>query len=121
MSAEAERALQEYERLRAEVATLRAEVAEHRAARGIEAPAPWRRSEEALWERAGSDRRVVGEDGEVFPDDCPDGHLFVWDQSPGPWLWRWYSYRNEQLAMGEAATCTGALAAAEAALAGGGT
>lgn len=109
------------EALIAEVEELRAECAEHRAARGIEAPAGWQRSAEALWERAASDRREVDEEGVPYPNECPDGWLVVeeWHepQPDGAWRWAWYVGGGAVRADGAAATCLGAIAAAEAALA----
>jgi hypothetical protein len=103
------------EALIAELEELRAEVAEHRAARGIEAPAGWQRSEEALWERAASERRYT--DGDEVYDECPDGWLLVGEEEPEPWGWRWILPGGSVRAEGTEATCLQALAAAEAALA----
>lgn len=89
-----------------DIAWLLAEVREHRAARGLEAPAPWRRcsNDEAMWERPC---------GEVEPEygECPDGCLMVWLDG----LWEWWRL-GERVAFGAESSVIGAIGAAEAAL-----
>jgi hypothetical protein len=73
-----------------ELSRQRAECAELLARFGVQAPAPWVRSAEALWERPASEARAWDEDGIEY-DECPDGHLLV--TADGAWAW----WRNAEL------------------------
>lgn len=90
-----------------------AEVAELRAARGIEAPAPWRPSTSgALWERPC---------GPVVDGECADGWIVLMDYGDStrpPWHWAWWLDGGKVKAEGWADTVLGAITAADAALEG---
>jgi hypothetical protein len=92
-----------------ELARQRAELSELKAKLGLEAPAPWVRSAEALWERPATEARYPAEDG-VDNDECPDGGLLV--NADGMWSW-WR--RGELVAEGGAGTVIAAMRQAEAA------
>jgi hypothetical protein len=92
-----------------ELSRQRAECTELLARFGVQAPAPWVRSAEALWERPVSEARDQDEDGVEY-DECPDGHLLV--TADGTWSW-WR--RSELVAEGQPGKVIAAMQQAEAA------
>jgi hypothetical protein len=67
-----------------ELSRQRAECTELLARFGVQAPPPWVRSNEALWERPVSEVHSRDEDGIEY-DECPDGNLLV--TADGTWEW----------------------------------
>ena len=105
--------LVEVQHLRAEVTRLEAELAEHRAARGLSAPAGWAHAplEGHLWQRPCG---AVDADGE-----CAAGWLYVEEARSG-FDWGWWAPGKGIRVRGHEDSALGAIAAAASALAAGG-